>query len=152
RENFLSIGRLRVAGKMLASPASAVGNIVSIAMPAEYVMVTRTGPVRGVLDGESVDGPRWLSAAEHRYELVDAGQPVALVWATAIERGFTPFPPGPSTSKGRPEHRGGRGVNRVGTGHGDRAAPRRRNPCSGWADAASTPVGRPAPRDRGHGW
>ena len=93
-DNFLPVGLLRVAGQVLdvgKDPRAPVR--FSVAIPAEYTLVTESGPAAGLLDGTSLAGPRELAPGMH--EFVAAGGParLALVWAKAAARGFTPFGP-----------------------------------------------------------
>jgi hypothetical protein len=84
----------------------------SVRLPARYALVTPAGAARGILDGTPYDGPRQLAAGPHSFvpdqlpspspggggvnpapSSAAAPAPLALVWAQAIERGFTPFAP-----------------------------------------------------------
>ena len=85
--NFISVGAVRVAGSMLPAPSAAF----DIAVPGRYAVVTPRGPAVGALDGTPYDGPRRLSAGAHEF-LASGGSPAAaVVWAGAVERGFSPF-------------------------------------------------------------
>jgi hypothetical protein len=91
--NYISIGgQLQVAGTFLP-PTSATGNLVAfnIAIPAFYRVVSsdRT-PVRGLLDGASYEGSRFLEAGRHTFKSSAGSGTLAIVWAQAIERGYAP--------------------------------------------------------------
>jgi MFS family permease len=72
--NFLDLGRLRAAGQWIKADGS-----FTIAIPGDYVIVSRDGVVR----------PKAAFAAG-TYR-VNSGQRLAVVWAPAIERGLSPF-------------------------------------------------------------
>jgi Dolichyl-phosphate-mannose-protein mannosyltransferase len=74
RANFLDLGRLRAAGQWIKADGS-----FTIAIPGDYVIVSRDGVVR----------PKAAFAAG-TYR-VNSGQRLAVVWAPAIERGLSPF-------------------------------------------------------------
>jgi hypothetical protein len=102
--NFLPVGHLRVCGKWLPAPAiagalpppaaplpsapSEVG--FEVAISERYAIVDRDGPAAGRLDGAELSGPRQLATGPHRFA-PRTPPPWALVWARAIERGFSPF-------------------------------------------------------------
>jgi hypothetical protein len=90
RENYLSVGHVSVLGKML--PPSDNGIIsFEIQVPGRYLISTKSGIVAGVLDDDATDGPRSLSAGLHTLRLAAPSPEVAVVWARAVERGFSPF-------------------------------------------------------------
>ena len=92
--NFVSVGRLRVAGRLLGPPPSAGAPFsFAIAVPGEYAVVTPAGPAAGEIDGTGAAGPRFLAAGTHEFKLEGASRPLAVVWAKAIARGFSPFAP-----------------------------------------------------------
>ena len=72
--NFLDLGRLRAAGQWIKADGS-----FTIAIPGDYVIVSRDGVVRPKAA---------LAAGSYR---VNSGQRLAVVWAPAIERGLSPF-------------------------------------------------------------
>ncbi len=75
--NFLDLGRLRAAGQWIKADGS-----FTIAVPGEYVIVSRNGVVHG---------PAALAAGPHRFGRANSGERLAVVWAPAIERGLSPF-------------------------------------------------------------
>ena len=60
-------------------------------IPARYAIVAREGAVAGLLDGAPYTGPRLLPAGRHAFTVSSGAGRLALVWAQAIERGFSPF-------------------------------------------------------------
>ena len=90
RENYLQLGRVQVLGKQAVAPVS--GRIAfDIVIPETYALLDAKGVVPGTLDGTPIDGPRALAAGHH--EIVvgpDAGK-IAVVWARAVEKGYSPF-------------------------------------------------------------
>lgn len=96
RENYLVVGRLRVAGRLLDGAAGgASGRRIEfdVTIPARYAIVAADGPATGSLDGAPYTGPRFLDAGRHAFTVSSGGSRLALVWAQAVERGFSPFAP-----------------------------------------------------------
>jgi hypothetical protein len=89
--NFLVRGRVRVAGQRLRTRGSASTHSIpfSLSIPARYIIVTESGTAKGQLDGEPFDGPRFLDCGPHEYRPAEGESQLALVWAQAVERGFT---------------------------------------------------------------
>jgi hypothetical protein len=95
--NYVPIAwRLRVLGQEFPTrafrPREAIAFQVKI--PARYSFVSADGPVAGALDGAEITGPCEIGAGEH--EFVPAGEgdgKIAMVWSTALERGYSPFAP-----------------------------------------------------------
>jgi 4-amino-4-deoxy-L-arabinose transferase-like glycosyltransferase len=83
--NFLDMGRLRAAGQSIGDDG-----MFTIAIPGEYVVVTRDGIAAGAVDG-GPNAPRVLSPGPHRFDRAHAGERVAVLWAPAFARGFSPF-------------------------------------------------------------
>lgn len=73
--NFLDLGRLRAAGQWIKPDGS-----FTIAVPGEYVIVSRQGIVQPKVQ---------LGAGAHR--IANGGERLAVVWAPAVERGLSPF-------------------------------------------------------------
>ena len=93
--NFLPVGPVRVCGKWLPSatgsaPPSPVIRF-QVEVPAAYTILGSGGPARGRLDGVELAAPRELAAGVHVFE-PRSPPPLALIWARAVERGFSPFP------------------------------------------------------------
>jgi hypothetical protein len=75
--NFLDLGRLRAAGQWIKDDGS-----FTIAVPGKYAIVSREGIVQQ---------PAELAAGPHRVARANSGERLAVVWAPAVERGFSPF-------------------------------------------------------------
>jgi hypothetical protein len=92
--NFLSIGHVLVAGKMLPArdPAGDPAGTFEIAVPGRYALVGDGDDIHGSLDGLPYDGPRHLDAGPHTFTVSFSGTRLAVIWAQAVERGFSPFP------------------------------------------------------------
>jgi len=89
-ENYLSVGRLWVAGRLLSLEGA---NTVpfDIQIPARYAIVAENGIALGWLDGTLYEGARFLAPGPHEFRSSSDGGRFALVWAQAVERGFSPF-------------------------------------------------------------
>ncbi|HSP33572.1 MAG TPA: glycosyltransferase family 39 protein [Thermoanaerobaculia bacterium] len=84
--NFLDLGRLRAAGQWIRPDGT-----FTIAVPGPYVVVDVTGLASGSLDGSPGSGPRELAGGAHRFDRANPRQRVAVLWAPAFARGFSPF-------------------------------------------------------------
>jgi len=91
-DNYVPVGHLRVAGKLLDIDAG--GGAFTIAIPGRYVMLSPSGPIGGLLDGRPLEGSRELEATPHTFQPSPPAPAVAVVWADAAEAGFSPFHPG----------------------------------------------------------
>lgn len=87
--NYLAIGigKLRVAGLLLAAPQADVPLQFRVRVPQTYALVDAAGVAAAVLDGTALDGPRKLTAGTHELTVPRPGR-YALVWAPAVERGL----------------------------------------------------------------
>ncbi|HEY3326284.1 MAG TPA: hypothetical protein VGK14_03840 [Novimethylophilus sp.] len=97
--NFLPVGQLRVAGQMLtAQNVQTNGDILfDIHIPTSYMMMAENGAVAGWLDGTPYQGPRRLGIGQHIFRTSTSGNGrLAVLWAPAIERGYSPFVAGHS--------------------------------------------------------
>lgn len=83
---FMDLGRLRAAGDWVDSDGT-----FSIAVPGRYIAISEQGPVSGTLDGTPCNAPRELSAGDHQFVATKPNQRLAVLWAPAFERGFSPF-------------------------------------------------------------
>jgi hypothetical protein len=77
-ENFLDMGRLRAAGQWIRSDGT-----FSIAIDGDYAIVDKSG---------LVSGPSHLGAGAHRF-ITARRDRLAVLWAPAFARGFSPFHP-----------------------------------------------------------
>ncbi|MDQ6799453.1 MAG: hypothetical protein M3041_01300 [Acidobacteriota bacterium] len=87
RKNFVSIGAVRVPGRMLARGQATF----EIDVPADYQVIGRTDEFTGMLDGRPYDGPRPLAAGVHTISAPPSDAAYALLWSRAADRGYTPF-------------------------------------------------------------
>ncbi len=83
-ENFVDVGRLRVAGQFLRPDGT-----FRTAIPGEYLVITEAGPAAGTLDGTPAGSGRLLSPGRHLFN--GARERAAAIWAPAFRRGFSPF-------------------------------------------------------------
>jgi hypothetical protein len=94
KANYVPIAwRLRVLGKTIRE-ASAPTNQPSyflIAVSQRYTLITPSGAPVGTLDGTPFTGPRELSTGKHVFLTEGNPGPVVLIWASAVERGYSPF-------------------------------------------------------------
>lgn len=90
RENYLPVAfRLMVAGKMLEPAAGETP--FSIAIPTRYAVVGEGTGGELWLDGKRYEQPVVLMPGVHMLRASAAAGHVAVVWARALERGFSPF-------------------------------------------------------------
>lgn len=91
-QNYVPVGSLRVAGCVIGR-AEASGDRLGfdVQIATRYALVTDGGPASGLIDGTRYDGPRFLAPGHHEYTRAETDGRVAVVWAQAVERGFTPF-------------------------------------------------------------
>lgn len=85
-ENFMDLGRLRAAGQWLADDGT-----FTIAVPGRYAVIKESGEASGTLDGSTYEGGRDLAAGTHRFVAAIPNERLAVLWAPAFERGFSPF-------------------------------------------------------------
>ncbi|MEO8419031.1 MAG: hypothetical protein ABI475_09935 [Methylophilaceae bacterium] len=97
-QNFLPIGHLRVLGQYLAAPNTKANSNFNIRVPSSYAVIAAQGTANGWLDGIPYHGPRKLDAGPHTFRSANPDtHRLAIIWAPAIERGFSPFAPGRSS-------------------------------------------------------
>jgi hypothetical protein len=103
RANFIDMGRLRAAGKLLTADQ------FNVALPGPYVIVDASGFAHGLLDGTRYTTARQLTAGVHTFTrdairtaapafafglpapAASRATPLALLWAPAYARGYSPF-------------------------------------------------------------
>ncbi len=92
-ENYLPVGQVRVAGRFLPAPTAGSDKPLTfeVTIPAEYAIVAENGAISGLLDGKPYSAPRFLDAGLHRLTTFPERGRLALVWARAVEKGFSPF-------------------------------------------------------------
>jgi hypothetical protein len=91
-DNYVPVGRLRVAGKFLVPGADGTSRF-EIVLPGRYAIVSPFGSVAGILDGEPFEGSRRLAAGAHRFRRTNGPPVLALVWADAVDACYSPFHP-----------------------------------------------------------
>jgi hypothetical protein len=91
-DNYLPVGALRVAGKLLEVDANGRSEF-ELALPGRYAMLSPLGSRSGSLDGRPMTGPRKLDAGAHVVDGAVPALPLALPWADAAELGLSPFFP-----------------------------------------------------------
>jgi hypothetical protein len=97
RENYIPISRgfavthLAALGRTLSNPVAGEVSF-EIVIPERYSCVGPNGPVTGILDGTVWNCPRWLTAGSHVFQPAAENHPLSVIWARALERGFSPFP------------------------------------------------------------
>ena len=91
-DNYVPVGRLRVAGKFLVADADGTSRF-EVVLPGRYAIVSPFGSVAGILDGEPFEGSRRLAAGAHRFRRTNGPPVLALVWADAVDAGYSPFHP-----------------------------------------------------------
>ena len=82
-------GRYAVAGQRL-HPGADGRAAFSIQIAAIYALVTPHGVAAGTLDGRPYAGKVFLDAGPHEFVSDHSSEPLNLVWAQALERGFQP--------------------------------------------------------------
>jgi len=92
-QNYLPVAdRLRIAGTILKpSTANSKRCDFDVAIPASYEIVAADNAVSGELDGTPYTGARFLLTGRHWFESASPVTRVALLWAQAADRNFTPF-------------------------------------------------------------
>jgi hypothetical protein len=90
--NYMLVGKkIYVAGKLLGQRSQETFSFTT-AIPARYAVISEHGKIQGELDGKPIADSQVLAPGEHQLRLTRGGKGrVALVWAQAAERGFSPF-------------------------------------------------------------
>ncbi len=83
--NFLDMGRLRASGQTIRDDG-----LFTIAVPGQYVVVSPKGIAAGLVDGKP-NVPRFYDPGPYRYTRATPSERVAVLWAPAFARGFSPF-------------------------------------------------------------
>ena len=95
-QNYLPVAyRVRVLGKMLALEAHAPDGIheFEIMIPAEYILVAERGNLQAMVDGTPWQDARFLARGHHQVSIVSGEGRIALMLASAVKNGFSPFSP-----------------------------------------------------------
>jgi hypothetical protein len=94
KANYVPIAfRLRTLGQVLREPGvPAKGKCYfQIKIPQRYTLITPAGQPSGLLDGTPFTGPRELKIGPHVFLPDDHLDSLVLIWANAVERGYSPF-------------------------------------------------------------
>jgi len=90
RANFLEgDGKVWVAGKNLGQARPAMEFHTNIR--GRYSIVSASGKLAGTLDGTPLNDSQQIAAGDHQLKITAGTGDVAVVWAQALERGFSPF-------------------------------------------------------------
>jgi hypothetical protein len=88
--SYVRVANISVVGKKLVpSPDGRVE--FDVAIPQRYTLVSRAGPISGILDGMPFLGDRELAAGRHELALQAPISEVLLLWARAWQNGYSPF-------------------------------------------------------------
>jgi len=66
---------------------------IDLAIPARYTLCFDQGNFAAEIDGTPFSGARFLQAGHHEVQISAGAGRCALIWATAVEKGFSPFSP-----------------------------------------------------------
>jgi hypothetical protein len=94
KKNYVPIAfRLFILGKVLRDKTMPPDSLCEfeIKVPARYTLLTPSGPPTGALDGTPFTGPRELEIGKHTFVPENENGKLVLVWAQALERGYSPF-------------------------------------------------------------
>jgi hypothetical protein len=90
-QNYLAVGRMRVAGKVIADRAATSEAIhFDVAVPAAYCVWADGQPINGTIDGQPVGEARELAAGPHDFTPTEPHGRVAIFWSRAAREGFQP--------------------------------------------------------------
>ena len=91
--NYLPIGRMRVAGRIIAPGPTAAGASIpfDVELPERYVLRADGEPVHGTLDGKPYEGAVDLSTGAHVFQPAEDHRRLAIFWARAADAGFAPL-------------------------------------------------------------
>ncbi len=96
-ENYLPVAfRLRVLGKELGlrpNDSDPSAYKIDIVIPARYTIVAQRATIAATIDGTPLAGGRYLEPGPHDVTVSSGNGEIELIWADAIEKGFSPFSP-----------------------------------------------------------
>jgi hypothetical protein len=97
-QNYVRLPGGRALGKRLQTGLG-VPVAFEIVIPERYAFVGSKGPVSGTIDGQPISGPLRLEAGWHELVVTNHLGETTVIWAQALERGFSPYaaPDSPST-------------------------------------------------------
>ncbi|MEP6670354.1 MAG: glycosyltransferase family 39 protein [Chthoniobacter sp.] len=94
KSNYVQVAfRLWVLGQQIRDQDMPARHptVFQVAVPQRYTLITPSGAPTGLLDGTPFDGPRELAAGEHTFTPDHEMKKIVLIWAPALERGYSPF-------------------------------------------------------------
>jgi hypothetical protein len=103
-ENYLRVGEVRVAGRVLSAWPNAprVAIQFPVLIPGNYVLWSEDGAEpRGLLDGTPYNGPRELAPGPHTFEPEAVYPALALFWERAAKAGYKPVLTEPAWQRDR---------------------------------------------------
>jgi len=91
-DNYLAVGRMRVAGKVISTKPVAANEVIpfEVAVPGSYEVWADGGAIPGELDGSPNSAARDLVVGPHEFKPAAPHGKVALFWSRAAEAGFQP--------------------------------------------------------------
>ncbi len=93
-QNYVPLAfRLCVLGKMLGTHNDNLPKMYEfdIAIPARYAVVSERGQLNAIVDGTPLDKSRFLEAGHHQAIVSSGAGRIAVIWARAIKKRFSPF-------------------------------------------------------------
>ncbi len=78
-----------VAGSRLGPVQKSIS--FTTVIPADYTVISSEGGVTGLLDGKPLQASQFLEPGQHELQITSARGQLAVVWARAVERGFSLF-------------------------------------------------------------
>jgi len=94
--NYVQVAfRTCVLGKILATQDENFPKTYEfdVAVPERYVLLPKRGPLVATLDGSPFGAARFLQTGHHRVQVFANTGRLALIWARAAEKHFSPFGP-----------------------------------------------------------
>jgi Dolichyl-phosphate-mannose-protein mannosyltransferase len=88
--NYLTVDQVEVAGKMIR-PLPDGRMKFDVVIPQRYTLISPEGPMSGNLDGTPFQGSRELAAGRHEFLSDKPTKQIALLWARAWQKGYSPF-------------------------------------------------------------
>jgi hypothetical protein len=82
--------KIYVAGCYLPASPPLQTRRFELAIAADYIVVSPSGPIQGTMDGAPCSGPVFLAPGPHTFTCEESG-PLAIVWAQAAKTGFQPL-------------------------------------------------------------
>ena len=101
--NYVQLNKsVRVAGRYLGEGRPGKRMEFDLVIPARYAFDFNNKQIAGTLDGVPYTGSRFLEAGHHEFQIGSGRGIVYVVWAQALERGFSPEDLKPMAKKKHP--------------------------------------------------